>query len=188
MALGECPACKGAVSTAAAACPHCGHPLQRASEHGAGSKSGGCLKLTLMVLATIGVLLALMIGCSVLSLLGSRGSKSTTGAGRGDDASSMAGPVLKVGKWHWSEEYGYVTAEGRVTNISSERLENVQAIVTFETTDGTLVTTEDGLVEYNPLLPGQTSPWKVMVRANPAMAKAHVDFKTMFGGTLNTTR
>lgn len=69
---------------------------------------------------------------------------------------------------------------------SALRLEHVQAVVTFETAEGTLITTEDAIIEYGPLLPGQMSPWKVMARVNPAMASP--DFKTMFGGAIPATK
>ena len=46
----------------------------------------------------------------------------------------------------------------------------------------------DGVIEYNTLLPGQTSPWKVMARSNRAMKKARAEFKLMFGRNLTTYR
>lgn len=60
------------------------------------------------------------------------------------------------------------------------------AVVTFTTADGSFITSDTGLIEYDPLLPNQTSPWKVMTRWNPRMQRASVEFKTMFGGTLVT--
>ena len=181
MALVECPACKGMVSTEAASCPHCGHPLRGTSDTPP-SQRAGCGSMVLKVIGVVAVLFLLMLGCAVISQLG-RTRHYTTSA-----PTPASGPVLRVGKWHWSEDYGYVTAEGTVTNISSESLANVQAVVTFKTKDGTLVTSEDAVIDYNPLLPGQTSPWKVMARANPAMTSASVEFKEMFGGTLTTTQ
>jgi hypothetical protein len=34
------------------------------------------------------------------------------------------------------------------------------------------------------LLPGQTSPFKVMAKYNPAMKEASIEFKKMFGGQI----
>ena len=143
----------------------------------------------LKVIAVVAGIFLLMLGCAVVSQLG-KTDHSAPSRGSADQESSAPAskPVLKVSKWHWSEEYGYVTAEGSVTNISSETLANVQAVVTFETKDGTLVTSEDGLIEYTTLLPGQTSPWKVIARANPAMASARLEFKKLFGPRLTTTQ
>ena len=39
-------------------------------------------------------------------------------------------------------------------------------------------------IDLNPILPGQTTSFKVMHTENPAMAKASVEFKTLFGGTV----
>jgi hypothetical protein len=43
---------------------------------------------------------------------------------------------LRVAKWSWHEEYDYAIAEGQVTNISDEALENVAAVVTYEPMEG----------------------------------------------------
>jgi len=95
---------------------------------------------------------------------------------------------LKEGGWRWHEEYGYAVAEGQITNTSRESLENVTAVVTFKTKGGGFITSSDALVDFNPLLPGQTSPWKVMATWNPAMGTASVQFKKLFGGKLTTYR
>jgi hypothetical protein len=99
-------------------------------------------------------------------------------------APSVASPVLELESWQWGEEHSYAIVQGRVTNISSENLRNVSAQISFFTKEGDFITSEDALVEFNPLLPGQTSPFKVMARWNPAMNRAQITFKTLFGGTL----
>lgn len=97
-------------------------------------------------------------------------------------------PPLEVQSWSWREEYGYAIAEGAVKNVSSAPIENLQAVVSFSTKDGTFIASDDALVAYNPLLPGQTSPFKVMARHNPAMSKAGLSFKSLFGGEVESTR
>jgi len=97
-----------------------------------------------------------------------------------------ASAELEVGNWSWHQEYGYAIVEGQVTNVSGQSLENVMAVVTFQTSSGQFITSDDALVDYNPLLPGQTTPWKVMARWNPAMSSASVQFKTILGGSLRT--
>lgn len=91
---------------------------------------------------------------------------------------------LKVSGWSWGHQHDYAIAEGQVTNVSAAPIENLIAVVSFKTADGRFITSDDALVDYNPILPGQTSPWKVMARWNPAMESASVEFKTMFGGTV----
>ena len=85
-------------------------------------------------------------------------------------------------------EYGYATVEGQVKNISGQRMGNVMAVVTWFTDDDSFVTSDEALIAYNPVLPGQTSPFEVLTQANPMMKKFSVTFKKMFGGTIKVTR
>ena len=91
---------------------------------------------------------------------------------------------LAVVSWHWGPEHGFAVAEGEVKNVSPDRLDNVMAMVTFRTSSGELVTSSDALLEYQALLPGQTSPFRVMAGHNPAMAGASLRFKTLRGREL----
>jgi len=93
---------------------------------------------------------------------------------------------LELLNWRWSSEHGYVTAEGQVKNISGKKLENVEALVTWYDKNGDMITSDGSLIEYNPILPGQTSPFKVMERYNPAMQKASIEFKFMWGNRIST--
>ena len=80
---------------------------------------------------------------------------------------------------------GFVEAQGQVTNISSGSLRNVTAVVTFLTASGDFITSTDALIDFNPILPGQTSPWSVITTWNPAMQSARVEFKDLLGPKLN---
>lgn len=93
---------------------------------------------------------------------------------------------LQLLTWSWSTEYGFATAEGQVRNVSGRSLENVLAVVEWSTPSGTFITSADCLVQYNPILPGQTSPFRCSTTANPAMETASVSFQTLFGGRLVT--
>jgi hypothetical protein len=117
------------------------------------------------------------------SLVGSEAEKARV-AGEGQKVRRNSA-VLRIGSWSWHQEYGFAIAEGQVTNVSSRKLENVTAVVSFHAANGQFITSDESLLDYNPILPGQTSPWKVMATWNPAMAKAGVEFKTLFGGTLS---
>ena len=84
------------------------------------------------------------------------------------------------------DEHGYHIVEGQVKNISTESLKSVTANATwYDKADG-FITSDDALIEYNPILPGQTSPFKTMSRTNPAMSKYSVEFKFLMGGTIQT--
>ena len=83
-------------------------------------------------------------------------------------------------------EYGYIYARGQVKNICSESLENVTAVVQYYTNDGTFVVSDSALIDYNPILPGQVSPFEVMTRDNPAIARGEISFKFLLGGSIPT--
>lgn len=82
----------------------------------------------------------------------------------------------------------YMEVVGQVRNVSGESLRNVQAVTTWLTDGGEFITSDDALIDYNPILPGQTSPFKTLTRRNPEMKRFTVEFKTMFGGTLRVDR
>jgi len=88
----------------------------------------------------------------------------------------------------WSHEYGYATYEGQVKNISDSRLKNVQAVVTWSDKNHNFITSDSALIDYNPIMPGQTSPFKVMATFNPAMHYARVEFSFLMGGKIKTYR
>ena len=75
---------------------------------------------------------------------------------------------------------------GQVKNISSERLEAVEAVVEFYDSEGNFVKSDSALIDYNPILPGQTSPFSVLSTDNPAIKRYSVTFKFLFDGTIPT--
>jgi hypothetical protein len=83
--------------------------------------------------------------------------------------------------WHWSIQQGTAVAEGEVTNISAQPLENVQAVVKFRRHGGDLVTSLGALVAPSPLPPGATGSFTVRVRSDPDMAEAILDFRQLGG-------
>lgn len=78
----------------------------------------------------------------------------------------------------------YNQIDGRVQNITQTSLQNVDVVVTWFDSGGNFISTSSALVDFNPLLPGQTSPFKVMTRTNPAMKRFMVEFKSLLGGTI----
>ena len=97
---------------------------------------------------------------------------------------------LALIKWSWGETAGgsYVEAKGFVQNVSAVPLENVTAHVIWKTKNGDFITSDYALIDYDPLLPGQKSPFNVLERSNPAMSKASIDFKTISGGSIRWYR
>jgi hypothetical protein len=83
-----------------------------------------------------------------------------------------------------SDGGGYFEVEGMVRNASSASIRNLEVIGEAYTEKEEFVTSESALVEYNPLLPGQRSPFKVMISYNPAITKYRVEFKLLLGETV----
>lgn len=176
MALIKCPDCGKEFSDSAVACPNCGRPHKQVQPVEVRQKTGclawGCLSV--IVLGVIGT----------LATAGNSPTSSTPSFTGAAAPAAYQAPQLELLSWNWHTEYGYAIAEGRVKNISTESLRNVEASVTFSTKSGEFITTDDALIDLNPLLPGQTSSFKVMATRNPAMARARVEFKFLMGGTV----
>ena len=73
---------------------------------------------------------------------------------------------------------------GEVKNISSASMEKVMAVAMFRTKDGTLVKSEEANIESNPILPGQTSSFKVGGTDYPAITDCFLSFKGPSGQPL----
>ena len=182
MALTKCPDCGSDVSDLAPVCPKCGRPLtvQAAQKSPApppakkktSPLAWGCL----IVLVIFGGLW--ILGKMMTPTVSSPGSYSS------DRSSHTEGPSLELVSSNWHTESGYAIFEGQVKNISTAPLENVDAVVTFYDSAGGFITSSDALIDFNPILPGQTSPFKVMKTENPAMHKAGVAFKHLMGGSI----
>lgn len=131
------------------------------------------------ILAVIFLTLA-VLGC----VDGRRGSRlPNDGTTTVDDSL----PKLEVTSWRWSTSASgnFVEVDGEVRNTSSEAIESLLVTAEFRTSDGTFITSDDGFADYSPLMPGQSSPFKIMSRYNPQMATARLRFKTLFGGEIN---
>lgn len=93
---------------------------------------------------------------------------------------------LELINWNWSptEDGSQVEAKGQVKNISNRSLQNVEAIITFNDKEGKLITSSSALIDFNPILAGQTSPFKVTETYNPAIQSANINFKFLNGETI----
>lgn len=106
-------------------------------------------------------------------------------------ASSVDTPVasnqqLELLSFKCSKEYGFSKVTGEVKNISGKSMESVVAVGSFYTADNTFVKSSDAIIDYNPILPGQTSPFQVITSSNPEITKCKIAFKEFFGGTIPT--
>jgi hypothetical protein len=153
----------------------------------------------------LGFILALILGAVGMSMGGSSPSaparSTTTSAPAVTPSSASTAPAIAVrpsapaaptyelalisSRGYESDGGGYHIVEGRVKNVSDQSLKNVAAVATWFDKDGEFIKSDDALVDYNPILPGQISPFKTMSSTNPAMTKYTVEFKTLFGGSLS---
>lgn len=103
-----------------------------------------------------------------------------------DAAKAASKPKLHVSGSNCVKEYGFMTVSGTVTNRTSAPIDSLMVVGLFGKSDGTFVKSASAMVDYQPLLPGQTSPFKAMTTENPAISKCGVSFKTMFGGEVSS--
>ncbi len=105
-----------------------------------------------------------------------------------EEALLRQGADLELISWNWGRSYGgsYVEGRGQVKNISDAALRNVEAVVNFYDKNGDFITSGSALIEFNPVLVGQISPFTVMETYNPAMKGATIQFKYLMGGTIPT--
>ena len=92
---------------------------------------------------------------------------------------------LQLLSTNFERSYSYITMSGQVKNISSSNLENILAVISYYTEDDTFVKTADALIDYNPILPGQISPFEVITTDNPAITRFSISFKYLLGGTIS---
>lgn len=94
-------------------------------------------------------------------------------------------PPLELVSWRWYFEHGYMHVTGQIKNVSNNKMSNVMVVATFTTASGDIVKTSDALIDYNPILPGQTSPFTTLTTQNPAATKCSISFKEFGGGTIS---
>ena len=93
--------------------------------------------------------------------------------------------ALRVNDWKCHTEYDYFIIEGTLTNVSGGVLENVTAYATVSDSQG-VVSTDDALIDFQRLRPGETSNFKTMSATGGRGTKCSVRFGVMFGDQLLT--
>jgi hypothetical protein len=131
-------------------------------------------------------LVAIFLGVMLLGFIGTllKSPPSPPSASRA--AAPVATDKLELLNSRGYDEHGYHFVEGQVKNISDQSLKNVEVMVQWFTNKGDLVKTDDALISYNPILPGQISPFKSITTSNPEMTRYTVSFKTLFGAEIAT--
>ncbi|KKR38015.1 MAG: hypothetical protein UU18_C0001G0019 [Parcubacteria group bacterium GW2011_GWB2_40_8] len=172
----KCTECKSDIPKDARRCSHCSAKQ---------SKQFGIVALL------IGVLLAIVLpGWFFSSDINSNSSSSYPNSSVSQNANQPVfdTELLELMSFNCYTEYGYFHITGEVKNISTKSLENVSAVGNAYTPSGQFVKSSDALLSYNPILPGQTSPFEVLMTGNPEISKCSVDFKYLFGGSIKTKK
>ncbi len=95
--------------------------------------------------------------------------------------------LLEIQKVSYTkEDTGFDIAEGSVKNIGLEPMKNVVAVVQYLDKNDNFIKSAQALIEYNPILVGQSSPFKVITSDNPVITKGLVEFKFISGETIQT--
>lgn len=207
----KCPFCAEEIQDEAVVCRYCQRDLRAPMPAPApavappAAPAAGKKKTSPLAWGCLTVLIVMFVFAawcgSVMSDIEQRRTSSTTAA-RSASPSSLApaaGPVAApapvpapqaklalLSSRGYDGDYGYHMVEGQVRNISNEPLRNVTAQSTWLDKSGGFITSDDALIDLNPILPGQTSTFKTMSRTNPAMSKYSVEFKVLMGGSIET--
>lgn len=103
-----------------------------------------------------------------------------------ESAQAQSGPLLAIKSQHVSRGNGYLTVSGEVNNITSAPLKDVEAVSTFYDKNHNVIKIATALIEYNPVMPGQTSPFKTLTPDNPLVIREITTFKFLMGGKIET--
>jgi hypothetical protein len=105
-----------------------------------------------------------------------RPSGASGSEGNRPTLSTKPSPQLAVSSWRCDADGRGFEIAGEVKNTSGSSFNYLQPTVTMRAADGRFVTYWSGFTDYNPLLPGQTSPFSISVNLNPAIKKADLSF------------
>ncbi len=110
---------------------------------------------------------------------------SSSRATSGSPVVAPAQPPLELEASSAERSYGWIKIEGMVKNVSDQPLEHVQAGALLFDAKGDFVTSDWSVIDYSPILAGQSSPFSVLVRDNPAIDTWQIQFREGFGGQIS---
>lgn len=75
----------------------------------------------------------------------------------------------------------YMQCDGEVKNLTSTPIQHVKALVSYYDKQRTFVTSDGALIAFNPLMPGQRSPFKILTPYHPHFSQFGISFTTLWG-------
>jgi hypothetical protein len=102
--------------------------------------------------------------------------------------SAVSVPPLQLLSVTCAVEHGYGYVRGEVKNVSNSAIKGLMVVGEFRQADGTLIKTADSVVDYDPLMPGQSSPFEALTPHNPLATKCQIGFKTFWGPEIPHTK
>ncbi len=175
-----CKYCKEEINKKAKNCPHCGKDLRYwCNRHPVLS-----VIIIFILLGTFGTIFSDNKSTSNSTSK----SSPTSNSNQNIPTAKPQEDLLELLNYNCYKQSDYFITEGQVKNISGKSIESVEAVVTAYTEDGKFVKSGSALIGYNPIMAGQTSPFKVMIRDNPEIKKCKVDFKEFWGSEIPTKK
>jgi hypothetical protein len=173
----QCPYCSNPIEDETTVCGFCSRDLSVSGSDTDRDDAGEIRKgkVAKFALAALAVTLVVWWFQSDLTLPNLTATKSST------PAAPSAPPVpLEVTDWHWAVQQGFAVAEGEVTNVSSDPLGNVQAVVRWSSSSGPGAAFSAPL-DTGMLLAGQTSTFRIRARHRADMERAALEFQDQAG-------
>jgi hypothetical protein len=106
-------------------------------------------------------------------------ASSESSAHKEAPSASSSGKDIVISSWNCTIESigNFANVRGELKNASGSPIKSLGIVVSLRTADGTFVSSTNGNTEYDVVLPGQTSPFDILVRFNPAVRKVDLSLE-----------